>query len=173
MTILGAALGFAIGLIEEVARSAWLEVRHGRSGETVKVSLGPELVCVGSNSQRCAIWAQGARPIAYRFRYIERKIVCDDMGQERTIVIDPGFEIEVGNVRLVARVGGTQSGPQTPSTAGHGPAVRPIPPPPPTPIPPPARMAKAPRRVAPPAASAARGGHSPPPPPPPQPPSRR
>jgi hypothetical protein len=170
-TILGFTLGYAIGLVEEVARTAWLEVRRGRSGEMVKVSLGPETVCVGSNSQRCAIWAPAARPIAFRFRYAEGTIICDDMAQERTMRVDPGFEIELGDVRLTARVGaeGTRS-------TDVVQALQPPTAPPPLPTPPRPAMPAVAARVA---ASPTYGpikpmpGSAPPPPPPPPPPPRR
>jgi hypothetical protein len=175
MTILGGALGFAIGLVEEAARVAWLEVSHGRSRETVRVSLGAEPVAVGSNSQRCAVWAQGARPIALRFRYQDDTVLCDDIATERTTVVDPGSEFEVGNVRLVVGVGAGQVG------GGIAPTIATTTPPPPrapTPPPPPPRVAAPPRPTPPmrphasrppaaPPAPRPEGGRPPPPPPPP------
>lgn len=180
MMILGGALGFVIGLVEEAARVAWLEVGHGRSREVVKVSLGSEPVAVGSNSQRCAVWAQGARPIALRFRYRDGNVLCDDIATERTAVVIPGSQFEVGNVRLVVRVGAGQVG-----AGATAPPTSPAPPPrAPTPLPPPPpRVAMPPRpaptnrpqssrpAAGPPASRPASGG--PPPPPPPPPPPRR
>lgn len=139
-SILGSALGYAIGLVEEKARVSWLEVRHGRSGETVRVSLGSEPVCVESNSQRCAICAQGARPVALRFRYVDGQVFCDDMARERTTAVDPGYEAEVGSVHLAVRGGkttirlgdGSRGGPETPPPLLESP--RPAPPPPQRPI---------------------------------------
>ena len=186
-SILGVALGYAIGLVEETARVAWLEVRHGRSGEMVKVSLGPELVCVGSNSQRCAIWAQGARPIALRFRYVDGTVICDDMAQERTIVVDPGYETQVGSVHLVVRGGsaavssGSRQGGPASAPAPQAPP-RPAPPPPPRPtagrsamngVPSPSGGVPIAGSTKPSLPSRPAGGRPPPPPPPPQPPPRR
>lgn len=105
MAVVGGALGYAIGRVEEVARTAWLQVGYGNSKETVRVSLGKEPVCVGSHSQRCAIWAKGARPVALRFRYIDSQVLCDDMASERSFVVDPGFQQQVGNVHLLVCVG--------------------------------------------------------------------
>jgi MFS family permease len=165
--IIGGALGFVIGFVEEAARTAWLEVSHGRSRETVRVSLGAEPVAVGSNSQRCAVWAQGARPIALRFRYRDGQVLCDDMATERTTVVAPGSECEVGNVRLVVRVGAGQPG---------GGSAAPAPPPPPPQVPPRAgaRISPpAPLRPAPlPVHRPTNAGPRPPPPPPPPPPRR-
>lgn len=182
MMIIGGALGFAIGLVEEAARVAWLEVGHGRSRETVRVSLGAEPVAVGSNSQRCAVWAQGARPIALRFRYRDGNVLCDDIVTERTTVVNPGSEFEVGNVRLVVRIGAGQVGAGAASTT---PTSTPPPPRAPTPPPPPPpRVTAMPRPAAPPIrpqasrpptatpASRPAGGRPPPPPPPPPPPRR-
>ncbi len=165
MAIVGCALGYAIGLVEEASRAAWLQVSYGNSRETVKVSLGPDLVCVGSNAQRCAIWAQGARSIALRFRYVDGKVTCDDMASERTIVVDPGFQQQVGNVSLVVCVGGA---------AHPAPAARPAPPPPPAPSPRPVSGGSTMRAAA--AASAVPSvpmpAHRRAPPPPPPPPPR-
>jgi hypothetical protein len=182
-SILGVALGYAIGLVEETARVAWLEVRHGRSGEMVKVSLGPELVCVGNNSQRCAIWAQGARPIALRFRYVDGKVICDDMAQERTSVVEPGYEVQVGSVHLVVRggaavgVAGSQHGVPASTPAPQAPP-RPAPPPPPRPaagrsavngVPSPSGGVPIAPAKQPAFPSRSAGGRPPPPPPPPPP----
>jgi len=186
MAIVGWALGYAIGLVEEASRAAWLQVTHGNSREVVKVSLGPDLVCVGSNSQRCSVWAQGARPVALRFRYVDGKVTCDDMASERSMVVDSGFQQQVGNVNLVVCVGNGAAVP-----AGGGPALPPPPVAPPPPPPPAPARPIAPRRAASgnatarppgvpqplvpvqPVAPARRGPTSPPPPPPPPPPPRR
>jgi len=180
MAIIGWALGYAIGLVEEASRAAWLQVTYGNSREVVKVSLGTDLVCVGSNSQRCAVWAQGARPIALRFRYVDGKVTCDDMASERSMVVDPGFQQQVGNVNLVVCVGTGAAAP-----AGGGPTLplHPVTPPPPPPPPLP-RPVAAPRAAAGNAAvrtpvvspppgpvqpvAPARRGPPPPPPPPPR-----
>jgi hypothetical protein len=164
LSIIGFTLGYAIGLVEEATRTAWLQVSYGQSRESVKVSLGPEPVCVGSNSQQCAIWAQGVRPIALRFRYVNGQILCDDMATEQTVVAAPGFETHLGNVRLLVCAG---------ATAGRGGSAAPhsgvVPPPPPAPAPRPPAVSPvsavgpgAPRRV----------GSPPLPPPPPPPPPR-
>lgn len=189
MAIVGFALGYAIGLVEEASRTAWLQVSRGSSGrETVRVTLGPELVCVGSNSQRCTVWAQGARAIALRFRFVDGKVICDDMATERQMIVDPGFQQQVGNVTVTVCVAGTPSGAGGSGSPPPGPAVvLPAPPPPPPPRLPPAppRSGQSPNgqitrppeagRVMPPAppqpASGAR--KLPPPPPPPPRPSGR
>lgn len=176
MAIVGWALGYAIGLVEEASRVAWLQVTYGTSQESVKVSLGPDLVCVGSNAQRCAVWARNARPVELRFRYVDGRVTCDDMNLERSMVVDPGFQQQVGNVSVMVCVGAG-----APSGGGqHQPAVPPPAPPPPPPPPPPgprppppaARQWSAPAGGAPPPAPAPVRRGSPPPPPPPPPPPR-
>jgi hypothetical protein len=174
MTAVGFVLGYVIGLVEEAARTAWLQVSYGQSRETVRVSLGPELVCVGSNSQRCAIWAQGARSIALRFRYVDGQVICDDMSTERTMVVESGFQQQVGNVSVLVCVGSVPVG------AGTGAAGHPTPRPPAPPMPPPGGRAPPPppppgARAAPHSAHSsvpAGGRPAPPPPPPPPRPSR-
>ena len=190
MAILGLTLGYAIGLVEEASRSAWLQVTHGNSREVVKVSLGPDLVCVGSNSLRCAVWAQGARPIALRFRYLDGRVTCDDMALERSMVVDSGFQQQVGNVHLVVFVGTGAAASVTGGSAQPPLPVAPPPPPPPPAAPPPppppqrrpvvatpAATGNAPARsvvVSPPLnlAPPASPRRNPPPPPPPPPPPR-
>ncbi len=187
MAVVGGALGYAIGLVEEVSRTAWLQVTYGNSRETVRVSLGSDNVCVGSNSQRCAVWARDVRPIALRFRYIDGKVMCDDMASEKTSVVEPGFQQQVGNVHLMVCVGGSAPAPTSvqPMLAGAHSAPQPIaprppaPPPRPTPPPPASRSSgspsaglAAPRRSPPPQAIQPTAGRKAPPPPPPPPPKR-
>ena len=135
MAVVGAALGYAIGLVEEVSRTAWLQVTHGRSKETFRVSLGKEYVCVGSNSQRCAVWAPEARSIALRFRYQDNQVLCGDMATERSFVADPGFQQQFGDVQLTVCVGA--SAPPAPKASGPGPDGPPKPKTPRPPAPPP------------------------------------
>ena len=177
MAIVGFALGYAIGLVEEASRTAWLQVTRGASArETVRVSLGPDIVCVGSNSQRCAVWAQGARAIALRFRFVDGKVLCDDMSTEQQMVVGPGFQQQVGNVTVTVCVVGAASGAGGLSSSASGTVA--VPPPPPPRLPPPAsrpsqslngQIPRSPEagRVAPHrAATDARKVLSPPPPPP-------
>jgi hypothetical protein len=173
MTAVGFVLGYVIGLVEQAARTAWLQVSYGQSRETVRVSLGPELVCVGSNSQRCAIWAQGARSIALRFRYVDGRVICDDMNTERTAVVESGFQQQVGNVNVMVCVGEVPAGRAAPaSQAVPTPAATPRPPAPPVPVASsmPVPAVGAPARPAAPTRAAAGPRPAPPPPPPPPPP---
>jgi hypothetical protein len=185
MAIVGFALGYAIGLVEEVSRAAWLQVSRGTSGrETVRVSLGAEPVCVGSNSQLCTVWAQGARAVALRFRFIDGNVICDDIANERQMVVAPGFQQQVENVTVavcVAKAGSAPAG-QSAATAGTG-FSPPVPPPPaplaPRPLPRaegqrPLTNGQAPQaggsgRAAPSSPSPANVARKPPPPPPPPP----
>lgn len=182
MAIVGFALGYAIGLVEEASRTAWLQISRGNSGrETVRVTLGPELVCVGGNSQRCAVWAQGARAIALRFRFVDGKVTCDDMATERQMIVEPGYQQQVGDVTVTVCVAGTPS-----NAGGSGPppaASTPAPSPPPPRLPPAAprssqlpsgQITRAPVGVraaqpAPPRTGSEVRGPAPPPPPPPPP----
>jgi len=131
LATVGLALGYAIGLAEEAFRHAWLEVSHGSVRETVRVSLGTELVCVGSDSQRCAVWAPGARAIELRFRFADGRVTCDDMVAERSMVVDSGFERRVGNVTVVVHAAGSAV-----AAANHGHAATSVAAPPPPPPPP-------------------------------------
>ena len=133
MVILGFALGFAIGLAEEATRTAWLQVTYGQSRESVRISLGDQPVCVGSDSRRCAVWAQGARAVALKFRYVDGNVNCDDIAAEKTYSVQPGHQQQVGHVTVLvcagaaATTGGSSAGGATP------PPPQPAPPPPPSP----------------------------------------
>lgn len=136
MAVVGWALGYAIGLVEEVSRDVWLQVTYGNSRESVRVSLGPDLVCVGSNSQRCAVWAQEERPVELRFRYVNGQVTCDDMAVERSMAVKPGFERNVGSLNVIVYQGPEQSvsnrsGQPFGAAAIPGPVSRLPPPPPP------------------------------------------
>ena len=177
MTMVGGALGAAIGLVEEVSRSAWLKVSFGNVGESRIVSLGNEPVCIGSDSRRCAVWAQGAPPVALRFSFANGQVTYHDIPTEHRMIVPPGFQHQVGRVTVTVCVDKTSSSSPPPTSL----ASLPPPPPPPsvrptgsvatpgfnpsglgrsTPIP--ARPATSPRGP----------GATPPPPPPPPPPRR-
>lgn len=175
--ILGFAIGFAIGLAEEVTRTAWLQVTYGQSRETVRISLGDQPVCVGSDSRRCAVWAQGARAVALKFRYVDGNVICDDIAAEKTYSVHSGHQQQVGNVSILVCAGALA--PASSSVAG-GATPRP---PQPAPPPPPAGRVM-PQPVRPQAVTqlgnipGTRSGpiqstsNKPPPPPPPPPPRR-
>jgi hypothetical protein len=182
LATVGLALGYAIGFAEEASRHAWLEVCHGSVRETVRVTLGPELVCVGSDSQRCAVWAPGARAIELRFRFADGRVTCDDMVAERSMVVDSGFERRVGNVTVVVQAAASTLAVVNAGNSASPVAAPPPPPPPPTVRPPiqaPARRVTATRGAADALPGITRAGSSssapaaPPPPPPPPPPPRR
>ena len=133
LPIVGFSLGYAIGQVEEASRVAWLQVAYGNSREVVRISLGHELVCVGSSSRHCAVWAQGARPIALRFRYIDGQVLCDDMAVEKTFPVEDGFQQQVGNVLIQVGYGGQSTVQNSSGTSQAGVAAAPRPPaPPPT-----------------------------------------
>jgi MFS family permease len=132
--ILGFTLGFAIGLAEEATRTAWLQVTYGQSRESVRISLGDQPVCVGSDSRRCAVWAQGARAVALKFRYVDGNVMCDDIAAEKTSVVPPGHQQQVGHVTILVGTGGTSSPGRDPAgTSTPAPPPQPAPPPPPPP----------------------------------------
>lgn len=178
--ILGFALGFSIGHAEEATRTAWLQVTYGQSRESVRVSLGDQPVCVGSDSRRCVVWAQGARAVALKFRYIDGNVLCDDIAAEKTYVAQTGHQQQVGSVSVLVCAGTatTIEGKQTGSST-HSLPRQPAPPPPAPPagraMPPPMRphIARAAMTT-----SNMRNGTThasttrPPPPPPPPPPPR-
>jgi hypothetical protein len=181
MVILGFALGFAIGLAEEATRTAWLQVTYGQSRESVRISLGDQPVCVGSDNRRCAVWAQGARAVALKFRYVDGNVICDDIAAEKTCFVPPGHQLQVGHVTVLVCAGATASprgNPASDSTPSPPPQPSPSPPPPPA-----GRAISQPIRpqIARPMANTSGmrnvpsrlSSTKPPPPPPPPPPPRR
>lgn len=178
MVILGFALGFAIGLAEEATRTAWLQVTYGQSRESVRISLGDQPVCVGSDSRRCAVWSQGARAVALKFRYVDGNVICDDIAAEKTYSVQPGHQQQVGHVTILVCAGAA-----SPAGSGSAGGATPSPPQPTPPPPPPPAGRGMPQPVRPQPArpmvngSGMRNGPKPssstkPPPPPPPPPRR-
>jgi hypothetical protein len=166
MGIVGAALGFAIGLVEQAFRAAWLQVSFGNAGEGRMVSLGNEPVCIGSDARRCAVWTPGGPAMSMRFRFAEGKVTCDDVVAERSAVVPPGFQQQIGSVRVIVCVGASGA-----ATGGAPPAmavmVPPPPPPPSRPKSPPPAAVSPPRGAGPQSPPAATRKMPPPPPPPP------
>lgn len=134
MVILGFALGFAIGLAEEATRTAWLQVTYGSSRESVRISLGSQSVCVGSDSRRCAVWAKDARAVALKFRHVNGNVICDDIAAEKTFTVPPGYHLQVGRVSVLVCAGATASSGDS-AVNGAPPALPPQPVPPPPPLP--------------------------------------
>lgn len=118
------ALGFAIGAMIAVAdlfREAWLEIQY-HSGEKRSVALGLDPVGIGSDATACTIYAQGADPLAYRYKLQQGKIVCEDVVGQQTRQVQPGNQRKVGN--LIVTVCGIAA--QTPVKV---PQIVPSPPP--------------------------------------------
>jgi hypothetical protein len=65
------------------------------------VTLGNQPVSVGSDSRACAVYAQGAPPVACRFRFDGGKVTCQDAVSGRVEVMKPGDRKTVGAVRVV------------------------------------------------------------------------
>lgn len=163
-TILGALIGMMIAFVESAGRFAWLEIQRGR--ERVTVNLGADPVKVGGNGRQCTVFANGARPLAASYRFVDGTILLLDYVAERESEIPPGESRSYGDVLVTVRTSGSATGSPpkppvappplprppaagTPTVAGARTAVRPSPPPRPT---------GPPRRPTPP----------PPPPPPPR-----
>ncbi len=165
--ILGGAIGLMLALVEAAYRQAWLEVRYGLK-ETITVSLGAEPVRIGSDSRACHVYARGARPLAYQYRWDDGKVVCVDYATELSEVVEPGSEREIGGVTVIVRASRKAAPSNTigPGTSpGAGMSI-PTPPPPkttrPATPPPPGSLtpgAKTPARapVAPPPATPPKG----------------
>ena len=192
--ILGAAIGIMLALVEAAFRQAWLEVHYGK--EIVTVSLGTTPVKIGSDNRACQVYARGARPLAFQYTFADGHVTCVDFSTEKSTPVEPGYEQEIGGVRVVVR-GSHQVGTSAPGGPGQAMHVaappapkiaRPSVPPPPdaiapdakapdrtlkAPPPPPRKTAPAvPSPAAPPKPSVAPAGETrvirpvPPPPPP-------
>lgn len=165
--LLGAALGLMLALAERAFRSAWLEVRYGRS-ETREVNLGPTPVSIGGDAQRATVYAFKAAPVACRVWLEDGAVIHEDVASGQRRVARPGESWTVGMVQVTLK---------TSAVARSGPdKLPPAPPPPPPP------KVKTATTVAPsPASSVSRAQpiqpKAPPPPPavkpPPPPPAKR
>ena len=185
MAAVGFALGASLSIVEQVVRTAFLEARYP-GGEIIRVSLGADPVCVGGNSQRCAIWANGARAVALRFSVKNGDVICDDMSTEQSFCASAGFTQKVGNliITVVLPDAGitVQSKNTAHPTAGQSNHELTAPKPPPPPKPPPKSFSSLERKPLRPHKSVEQltkastnpvgPKNTPPPPPPPPPPPR-
>jgi len=104
---LGFCLGLFLALIENVFRRWWLEVRFS-SGEVRTITLGPQLVSIGSDPGRATVVLPDGPPIAFRF-YLDRdKVYCED--HEGSFEIVAGEKQRVGDVSIILC---------SPESAGH------------------------------------------------------
>ncbi len=163
--ILGAAIGVMLALVEAAFRQAWLEVHYGGK-EVVTVSLGTTPVKIGSDNRACQVYARGARPLACQYTFADGQVVCVDFATEKSTHVEPGYEQDIGGVRVVVR-GSHQLGAVAPT--GPGQAMKVAPPPAPKVARPSA--APPPDAIAPDAKAPARTLSAPPPPPRKAPPS--
>lgn len=113
---LGACVGSMLAVAERAFRKAWLEVVYGPRESRV-VSLGGEPVTVGSDA-RATIYARGAPGLAYRFRFKDADVLCEDVPAGRTTTLAEGDSRRVGN--LVIHVRGMAGGRPADAAAGAG-----------------------------------------------------
>jgi len=132
--ILGAFIGLMVAFVEAAFRQAWLEVRYGLK-EVIYVSLGAKPVRIGSD-RSCTVYARGARPVAYQYRFEDGMVVCLDYATETSSVVEPGDEKQVGSATVIVRTSaaradrsGAGSEGEAAPPAGRG-TVQPLPPPP-------------------------------------------
>jgi len=107
--LLGAAIGAVLAFVEAAFRDAWLEVRYGLK-ELITVSLGDKPVRIGSDGRACQIYARGAAPLAFQYRFEEGKVVCVDYSTETSAVVEPGDEKTIGAVTVTVRASRQASG---------------------------------------------------------------
>lgn len=96
---LGLAIGSMIVLVEIARREAWLEVAYGK-GETETVTLGAKPVRIGSDENRCTIWARDAAPVAVEFQVEQDRILCRDLVAGVDQSTRPGEQRKVGNITV-------------------------------------------------------------------------
>ena len=95
MLILGAAIGYSIALVEELARAASLIVRWGPK-ETTTISLGTTPVTIGGGDDH--VFLRGIPASAYRVWMERGKIFCMDQKSGRQ------SELKDNSTFTVARV---------------------------------------------------------------------
>jgi len=125
-SLLGAAIGAVLAFVEAAFRDAWLEVRYGLK-ELITVSLGDKPVRIGSDGRACQVYARGAAPLAFQYRFEEGKVVRVDYATETSTVVEPGDEKTIGAVTVTVRASRQVAG---------APAGKAVPPPPPRTSPP-------------------------------------
>jgi len=99
--ILGGCIGLMLALIEAASRKVWLEVSGG-SRESWQVTLGDEVVDVGSN-ELCKVYVPELAPVALRYRVEQGRVLCEDVVANRTREVGPDEKREFGPVSLTLR----------------------------------------------------------------------
>lgn len=98
-----AAIGFFIGLmivlVEAVFRQAWLEISY-RPKEIRTVTLGSELVSLGSDSNKCTVYIHNAPLIALRYKLEQGHVMCEDIALGHTTMVSPGDRKVIGNITV-------------------------------------------------------------------------
>jgi hypothetical protein len=98
VTAVGLGIGAMISLGEGLFRACWLELQFA-SGEIRQITLGPVPVTIGSDKTRCVVAVAGLPPLAYRFRDLNGRIVCEDVGARQMNPVVSGETLRLGAVR--------------------------------------------------------------------------
>jgi LytS/YehU family sensor histidine kinase len=97
--LIGAAIGSLLALSERLSLTAWLDIRLP-DGQRRQVSLGPTRVTLGANRTRCTVVIPRAAQVSYAFRLVGGDVVCEDVVQRTTRLLQFGETLRVGGASI-------------------------------------------------------------------------
>ncbi len=104
-----AAIGFFIGLMiifaEAAFREAWLEIGYGGI-EKRTVSLGSTPVRIGSDGERCTVYARDVAPVVCTYTLEQGRVVFHDEATGKTQSLTAGDRRQVGNLQVMVCAAG-------------------------------------------------------------------
>ena len=104
--VLGFAIGLMVAIVEAAFREGWLEIRYGVK-EARNVTLGLEPITIGGDINACTVFARDAAAIAYRYKFDQGKIPCEDVVRGRIATVQPGHSQTIGNLAVTVIAAGT------------------------------------------------------------------
>ena len=97
--LIGGAIGAFLALSERLSLVAWLAIRL-RDGQRRQVSLGPTRVTIGTNEARCTVVIPRAAQVSYAFRLNGHDVVCEDVTQRTTRLLQWGEIFRIGGATV-------------------------------------------------------------------------
>lgn len=109
MGLMGAALGLAVVLVEQITRSAYIKVYWGPKQQS-QVSLGPKPVLIGSSPQaHVTIPSKAVADIAAAVVLLDGKIELEDRVSKSTRLLNIGDRLDYAHVTVEICGGGSKT----------------------------------------------------------------
>ena len=118
-----AAIGFFIGLMiiiaEAAFREAWLEIGYGGT-EKRTVSLGSTPVRIGSDGERCTVYARDVAPVVCTYTLEQGRVVFHDETTGQSQSLKAGDRRQIGNLQVTVCAAGVAASGEHPTEIAPG-----------------------------------------------------